>query len=158
MKKVIKIIFYSVFVVYCLALVKVLLIDGRSASEDSIGYFFTRSNFIPFRSVFDYVKKLFENRINPETVLRNIIGNLIVLFPMGCFLPCLFKPFQKYKNTFLLCFAIVLLVEFLQPILRIGFLDIDDFIFNLAGAGFGYLTVQIPFVKKTLIKCSVYAH
>lgn len=156
MKKAIKILLYILFAIYCLALIKFLFLEGRVHHENTIGYYFSRSNLIPFKSIFDYIDKLIENRIDVDIVVKNIAGNLIVLFPMGCFLPCIFPKMRKYKNTLAVCLGVVFIVELSQPLLRIGYLDIDDFIFNLSGASLGFLIVHIPFVNKLLKKIHIY--
>ena len=156
MKKTIKIALYIFFSIYCLALIKFLLLDGRVHTEDTIGFYFGQSNLIPFKSIWDYIEKLTADRINVDIVIKNVVGNLIVLFPMGCFLPCMFKSMRKYKNTLAVCFGVILIVELLQPLLRVGFLDIDDFIFNLSGASLAYLFVHIPFLNKFLKKTYIY--
>ncbi len=156
MKKAIKIALYIFFGIYCLALVKFLLLDGRVHTEDTIGFYFSQSNLIPCKSIWSYIEKLAADRINPSTVIKNIVGNLIVLFPLGCFLPCMFKSMRKLRNTLAVCFGVVLAVELLQPLLRVGFFDIDDFIFNLSGACLAYLIVHIPFVNKLLKKTHIY--
>ncbi len=156
MKKAVRITLYIFFGIYSLALVKFLLLDGRIYTEDTIGFYFSQSNLIPFRSIWNYIEKLSADRINIGTVIKNIVGNLIVLFPMGCFLPCMFKPMRKYRSTLAVCLGVVLFVELLQPLLRMGFFDIDDFIFNLSGASLGYLIVHIPFVNRILRRIYIY--
>lgn len=157
MRKTVKILLYVFFVIYCLALVKFLLLDGRHVhTEATVGEFFSRSNFIPFKTVYDYIVRLKNDTINADIVIKNLIGNLIVLFPMGCFLPCMFAFFRKLWKALLLCFGIVLFVELLQLFLRMGSLDVDDFIFNLSGACLGYTFVHIPFLNKILKKTCVY--
>ncbi len=157
MKKAVKILLYVFFVIYCLALVKFLLLDGRHINtESTIGEFFSRSNVIPFKTIWEYVIRLKEDSINVDIVVKNLVGNLIVLFPMGCFLPCIFNTFRKYWRVLAICFCIVLFVELLEPLLRMGYLDIDDFIFNLSGASLGYAMVHIPFLHQLLIKAHIY--
>ena len=156
MKKIVKIILYIFWGIYCLALIKFLLLDGRIHTENTISFYYRQSNLIPFKSIWNYMSKLNENRINLDIVVKNIVGNLIVLFPMGCFLPCMFKKMRKFKNTLAVCFCVVLIIELLQPLLRIGFFDIDDFIFNLSGASLAFLIVHIPFVNKLLKKSHIY--
>ena len=157
MRKTVKILLYVFFVIYCLALVKFLLLDGRHFhTEATIGEFFSRSNFIPFKTVYDYIIRLKNDTINADIVIKNLIGNLIVLFPMGCFLPCMFASLRKFWKVLALCFGIVLFVELLQLLLRMGSLDVDDFIFNLSGACLGYGFVHIPFLQKMLQKTYVY--
>ena len=157
MKKAVKILLYICFVIYCLALVKFLLLDGRHVhTEATVREFFSRSNLIPFKTVYDYIVRLQNDSINVDIVVKNLIGNLIVLFPMGCFLPCMFASFRKFWKVLALCFGIVLFVELLQLLLRMGSLDVDDFIFNLSGACLGYGFVHIPFLHQILQKTYVY--
>ena len=157
MRKTVKILLYVFFVIYCLALVKFLLLDGRHVhTEATIGEFFSRSNFIPFKTVYDYIVRLKNDTINADIVIKNLVGNLIALFPMGCFLPCMFASLRKFWKVLALCFGIVLFVELLQLLLRMGSLDVDDFIFNLSGACLGYGFVHIPFLQKMLQKTYVY--
>ena len=156
MKKTIKIFLYLAFGAYCLALIKFLLLDGSFQTEDSVGYYFSRSNLLPFKTVWDYIQKLKNYSINLVTVITNLIGNFIVLFPMGGFLPCLFLKMRNFTNTIFVCLAIVCVVELLQPLLCIGYFDIDDFIFNLAGASVGFLIVHIPFINKMLKSTYIY--
>ncbi len=156
MKKAVKIGVYTAFVIYCLALVKVLLLDGRVQSESSVWFYFRYSNYIPFKTVINYIQMLAKQQINSETAIVNLVGNLIVLFPMGCFLPCMFPRFRKLRHTFFLCLCLVCAVELTQPLLRIGFFDIDDFILNLGGAVLGFLTVQIPPITRMLKKLYIY--
>ncbi len=156
MKKAVKILLYIFFCIYCLALIKFLLLDGRVHTDNTIGSYFSQSNLIPFKTVWDYISKLNENRIDSDIVIKNIAGNFIVLFPMGCFLPCMFKRMRKFKNTLAVCFMVVLTFELLQPLLRVGFFDIDDFILNLSGASLAFLIVHIPFVNMLLKKSCIY--
>ncbi len=157
MQKTVKILLYVFFVIYCLALVKFLLLDGRYINHTAtIGDFFSRSNLIPFKTVWNFIERLKQDSINVDIVIKNIVGNLIVLFPMGCFLPCMFQKCRKYPKVLAVCFCIVLFVELLEPLLRMGYLDIDDFIFNLSGASLGYLFVHIPFLNKLLKKTYIY--
>ena len=157
MRKAVKILLYVFFVIYCLALVKFLLLDGRHVNtEASIREFFCRSNFIPFKTVYDYIIRLKNDTINADIVIKNLVGNLIVLFPMGSFLPCMFQKCRKWWKALLICFCIVLFVESVQLLARIGSLDIDDFIFNLTGACMGYAFVHIPILQKLLKKTYIY--
>ena len=156
MKKALRILLCVLFCVYCLALLKFLFLDGRYCSEDTVWFYYRQSSLISFRLVYDYISKLNADRINPDIVIRNIVGNLVVFFPMGCFLPCMFQTCQKFKKVFLICVGIILTVELLQPLFRVGFFDIDDFILNLSGACWGFWFVHIPLVKRLLEKVNLY--
>ena len=150
MKKALKIIVWSAFVFYCLALLYIFVLDRISHIRpyESIRDFLLRVNLIPFRTVYEYIDKIINNRINVDTAITNLIGNIIVFLPMGAFLPCLFQKMRSFKKTVLTVFFIVLGIELLEIILAMGTFDIDDFIFNLGGAMIGYAFVCIPFVKQ----------
>ncbi len=152
MKKVLKIAVWSAFVFYCLALLYIFILDRIDDIRpyESIREFLLRVNLIPFRTVYEYIDKIINNRINVDTAITNLIGNIIVFLPMGAFLPCLFYKMRNFKKTVLTAFFIVLGIELLEIILAMGAFDIDDFIFNLGGAMIGYALVCIPFVKKII--------
>ena len=152
MKKALKIIVWSAFVFYCLVLVYIFILDRISHIQpyESISEFLLRVNLIPFRTVYEYIDKIINNRINVDTAVTNLIGNIFVFLPMGAFLPCLFQKMRSFKKTVLTVFLIVLGIELLEISLAMGTFDIDDFIFNLGGAMIGYALVCIPFVRKII--------
>ena len=100
--------------------------------------------------------KAANNSIPRGTAMLNVIGNLIAFFPMGCYLPCLFRKMRKPLPIFLLIFGILIAVELLQPILCIGVFDIDDIILNISGAAAGFGIVSIPSVSKMLKRFYIY--
>jgi glycopeptide antibiotics resistance protein len=150
MKKALKIIVWSAFVFYCLVLLYIFVLDRVSHIRpyESIREFLLSVNLIPFKTVYEYIEKIINNRINVDTAITNLIGNIIVFLPMGAFLPCLFKKMRSFKKTVLTVFFIVLGIELIEIILAMGAFDIDDFIFNLGGAMIGYALVCIPLLKR----------
>ena len=150
MKKVLKIIVWSAFVFYCLILLYIFVLDRISHIRpyESIREFLLRVNLIPFRTVYEYIDKILNNRINVDTAITNLIGNIIVFLPMGAFLPCLFQKMRSFKKTVFTVFFIVLGIELIEIILAMGAFDIDDFIFNLGGAMIGYAVMCIPIFQK----------
>ena len=150
MKKAPKIIVWSAFIFYCLVLLYIFILDRISHIRpyESIQDVLLRVNLIPFRTVYEYIDKIINNRINIDTAVTNLIGNVFVFLPMGVFLPCLFHKMRSIKKTVLTVFFVVLGVELLEIVLAMGSFDIDDFIFNLGGAMIGYALVCIPFVRK----------
>lgn len=151
MKKALKIFVWSAFVFYCLALLYIFIltrINTHIRPYESIGDFLLRVNLIPFRTVYEYIEKIISNRINVDTAIINLVGNIIVFLPMGAFLPCLFHKMRSFKKTLLTVFFIVLGIELIEVILAMGAFDIDDFIFNLGGAMIGYAVISIPVFQK----------
>ena len=150
MKKVFKIAVWSAFVFYCLVLLYIFILDRIDDMRpyESMREFLLRVNLIPFRTVYEYIDKITNNRINLDTAITNLIGNIIVFLPMGAFLPCLFHKMRCFKKTVLTVFFVVLGIELLEIILAMGAFDIDDFIFNLGGAMIGYAVMCIPAFQK----------
>ena len=146
MKKVLKIAVWSAFVFYCFVLLYIFIFDRISHIRpyESMREFLLRVNLIPFRTVYEYIDKIINNRINLDTAIINLVGNIIVFLPMGAFLPCLFQKMRRFKKTVLTVFFIVLGIELIEIILAMGAFDIDDFIFNLGGAMIGYAVMCIP--------------
>ena len=149
MKKTLKIIAWSAFVFYCLTLSYIFIIQRINFYS---GYYkldelLIHSNLIPFKTVYDYAVRIANDSINLDIAIKNLVGNLIVFLPMGCFLPCLFQKMRSFKNTALLVLGIVLCIEFSQILFGIGSFDIDDIIFNVGGGMIGYAIMCIPAVK-----------
>ncbi|MGL5411621.1 VanZ family protein [Cetobacterium sp.] len=76
-------------------------------------------------------------QINTQNGLYQIIGNLIMLLPLGLFLPLLYKSCRKSYITVLIGFLFSFFIEVSQGILG-RTADIDDLIFNTIGVGIGY--------------------
>ncbi len=85
------------------------------------------------------------------TSLINILGNLILLAPLGFFLPTLNKAFRKFYKVLLAGFFVSLSIEILQYILMVRIFDVDDLIFNTIGVAFGYI-VHLFLAKSKLFK------
>lgn len=151
MRRTIKVCVWSLFVIYCIVLLYVFIltrINTHIHPYENVSDFLVRINLIPFRTVYEYIDKIINNRINIDTAIANLIGNIIVFLPMGAFLPFIFQKIRSFKKTILTIFLIVLGIELIEIIFAMGAFDIDDFIFNLGGAMIGYSITLIPFVAK----------
>ena len=137
-------ILWVIFGLYIIILLYATLFGNRSGSyysDMTIGDYIARSvNLVPFKTISLYIKWIFDgNRYNNYIPLTNLGVNLILLFPMGFFLPNLFgllRNFIGYLSTNILILA---LIETIQLITRRGSFDVDDFILNILGAIIGYL-------------------
>lgn len=144
---------WGLFGIYCLLLIKFLFLEYHYVSEGSFGaYISTHVNFIPFKTLFDYISRLAQDRINVSTVVVNLVGNFVLFLPMGAFLPVLAPKIRTFWKTVLSIALIVLLVECLQLCLRVGSFDVDDLIFNVGGAMIGFTLIKIPFIRVLLQK------
>jgi glycopeptide antibiotics resistance protein len=94
-------------------------------------------NLIPFRKFIDY-----------SLHHRQVVGNLAMLFPLGFYLPLLYKRIHSFKKVLLVSLLVAVTIEltqliftFLTPVGSFYFraFDVDDIILNTAGACVGYL-------------------
>jgi glycopeptide antibiotics resistance protein len=83
--------------------------------------------------------------------LENIIGNLLLLLPLGIFLPVLFPYFNSFRKVVMFSFSCSVAIEILQFILRsfgsYRTVDIDDVILNTLGGMLGWMIYK-KFVLK----------
>ena len=158
MKRTVRIFIWITFIFYCLVLFWLLFIDLRVRfTSERISEHFSLSNFIPFKTIYTYIERAASDRMNKGTAVMNILGNLVAFFPLGCYLPCMFKKMRSFIKVILIILGIILTVELLQPILCVGFFDVDDIILNLIGAFIGFLLVSIPPIKTLLQRLHIYS-
>lgn len=84
--------------------------------------------------------------------IKNILGNMFLLVPLGLLLPILWRKFDNMLTTLLISFLFSLGIEIIQLLsYYVGNMgrsfDIDDIILNTFGAWLGYI-----FYKKVLLK------
>ena len=83
--------------------------------------------------------------------IKNVFGNILLMFPLGVMLPMLWKKFNTLKKTILFAFCLSLSIETLQ--LLSGYIgnigrafDVDDILLNTVGALVGFV-VYDKFIK-----------
>lgn len=74
---------------------------------------------------------------------RQIIGNLIMLVPLGVYLPVLYKRFSSYKKVLWAGMLTSLSIEMTQLMTGLRSTDVDDVILNTIGAVIGYMIYRI---------------
>ncbi|HFK1465098.1 TPA: VanZ family protein [Bacillus cereus] len=95
-----------------------------------------------------------QNNFIPLHFLNNFsmypsLGNFILLFPLGFYLPLINIKLKSYKELFIFAFFSSLSIELIQFLISwlAGFTyrttDIDDLILNTLGALFGYFIFKI---------------
>ncbi len=92
-----------------------------------------QANFVPFKTIVPYVlghKGLIIAGVN-------VIGNIVLLVPIGFLAPFVF-PNMTWKKSLALAVATGLMIEGMQVMLRLGIFDIDDVILNGLGVIVGY--------------------
>ena len=153
-KRVSRGILWTVFVLYGCVVFGILFMGGRHGGlyDDSLWDDIRYSvNLIPFQTIGGYMADIWEKPWMRTLAIRNIFGNLILFYPMGVLLPCLFRGVRTFGKSLLIAICTVFSVEAVQLLLRLGIFDIDDFILNITGWIFGYFTFLIPMVRKILI-------
>ena len=94
------------------------------------------ANFIPFKSIVPY---LFGEGGWLIAGL-NIIGNIILLVPIGLLVPMLYNK-MTWRKAILLAIGSGMVIEIIQVILHVGIFDVDDVILNAFGVIIGYWTL-----------------
>lgn len=97
-------------------------------------------NFIPFKTIVLYLKA---EHMNTSIAVNNLVGNFIILLPLGLFLPFLFKRCKKLTSVVTIVFITSFCIELIQFSLQIGMADIDDVIINTIGAMFGFAIYKL---------------
>lgn len=131
--------------IYYLALISVILLFGGlfHVERDWGGMV----NLDIFHTVKNYWK-LYQRTGNFESV-SNLLGNVVVLMPLGILLPVMFRPMRKFWLALPVLLAVAIGVEVGQYLLQSGTADIDDSLFNFVGAWFSYaVTRSIQMILK----------
>ena len=126
-------------IAYCILLIKVMVFKDLPTIR--IGYLMLNfsgtheapPNFVPFRTIIPYLfghKGLIIAGIN-------IVGNIILLVPIGFLVPFFLKE-MNWKKAVLFAVFSGLFIEGLQTMLHVGIFDIDDVILNGIGFMMGY--------------------
>ncbi|MBL4936974.1 VanZ family protein [Clostridium sp. YIM B02515] len=136
-----KIAIWSLFVIYLLVLINVILLkDGIAFTMAQYRHKITITqklsgiNYIPLTTIFPYL----EGKPSVNIAIRNLLGNILAFSPFGYMLPLLFKRINKIKSIFFVSFALSLVFEAIQLIFNMGSCDIDDLILNVSGAILGF--------------------
>jgi len=81
-----------------------------------------------------------------QTWGKQILGNFVMLLPLGIYLPLIYTRFRKAYNFFvvlLICFLASVGIELLQLATSYRSTDVDDVILNTVGGGVGFLIYQL---------------
>ncbi|MED4953492.1 VanZ family protein [Paenibacillus macerans] len=127
--------FYLMFTVYTVFLIKIILFKTIPLSAILRGKFMPlRSlNVIPFRTIMEY----FTNEaIEFARVLANIGGNIAIFIPLGMFAAFMAER-KPLRLQVLWLLAISLSLEVIQYALALGSSDIDDILLNVTGGVIG---------------------
>ncbi len=154
MKKLMRVLLYLTFACYCILLVYLLFLNRqyRFASNGMTlaEYMQTAVNLIPFKTIMELVTRTAQRTINPDIVFDNAIGNLLLFFPMGIYMPTVRRGTRKLGKFLKKIVVIVFVVETLQLVFRVGSFDVDDILLNVVGAAAGYGIWKTNAVQRVL--------
>lgn len=150
MKKSARILLWVLFIIYCALMIWLLFIRNREPRVSGLPYWENlkaNMNLIPFATI-----KLFYNSLSfmPGAAIVNLLGNVVVIIPLGIFLPVLWKNQRRLWVFLLTVIFVICLVEITQLFTLLGACDIDDLMLNLFGALIGFCLFQIPPIKRAL--------
>lgn len=127
-----------------LAFLLYLTLFGRTTSYATVAECFReRGNLIPLHTLIRQTSALINGHYSARLYVMNVAGNIAAFAPFGFFLPALFPKCRRFLPFFLILSLSIVAVEVCQLILRVGSLDVDDYILNSAGA------VAVFFILKT---------
>lgn len=135
------------FIIYVANLGYILLFDpdfGRN-TQNLVGYDLINLEWLHTIQLFIQGYQL--GVLDLESILMNIVGNLIIFMPMAYFLPFFFQYQRKWYVFFITIAFLVLGIEVVQVLLKTGSGDIDDWFLNVVGAMLFYGLLKIPMQK-----------
>ncbi len=90
-------------------------------------------NLVPFRTISPYLENF-----SSMYAFINIMGNIVIFAPLGFLLHMLNK--NSFPKVMIISLLIILIIEIVQYVFRIGYFDVDDIILNTIGACLGFVT------------------
>jgi len=95
-------------------------------------------NLVPFRTLGIYLANL-----GSWFWMRNLLGNLVLLLPLGLLGPIAFPALDRWWRVALVALLISTAIELLQLAVPDRSADIDDVIVNVSGALLGYAILNV---------------
>jgi glycopeptide antibiotics resistance protein len=72
-----------------------------------------------------------------------VVGNFIMLLPIGIYFPVLYRSLRRFIPVVFAAFAVSLTIELLQLATKYRSADVDDLLLNTAGAVVGFMIYKI---------------
>lgn len=142
MKTLLKGIVWASFAVYLLAVTYLVFVRyhrGFVSEMSLLDYARFQMNLVPFKTIVGYIKAFVDESMNLNIPVTNLLGNLLMFFPWGIYLPLFFENLKRWKAYVPVTIGLLLGIELVQFFTRRGSFDIDDLILNLTGAILGFL-------------------
>lgn len=125
--------------IYYLCILSVLLFFGGLFFVDR-GYGGT-VNIQPFHTIRNYL--IYYRRTGSFVSISNLLGNVVILMPLGVLLPLMFRPMRRFWLSLPLAALVACGVEVIQWLTATGAADVDDSILNFLGAALGYVVTRL---------------
>lgn len=141
-KKIQSVLLYLVLAFYIILFFSIIVFKNVSPLElfDENRIVYKSFNLLPFHTIKSYLMGTAD--VSNSVGFTNIFGNIVLFIPLGIYLQ-LFKKNKKAVVSFIIVFAISLLVEIIQFYFGIGAADIDDVLLNCLGGVIGILTYKL---------------
>jgi glycopeptide antibiotics resistance protein len=117
----------ALFMIYIIALFMMTLFKDPNLDLGA-----RRLNLIPFATIAGYLRNV--ARGNIIVGIPNLLGNLIMFFPLGYLTAVLSPKMRKLSAIFILALVFSAAIESFQFLLACGSADVDDVILNTLGA------------------------
>lgn len=134
MLKSILIFLFICYIFYLLYLTLLSHYYGRTYTHSSV-------NLIPFKTIYNFAFSGFKR----NTIITNLLGNIVAFMPMGIGLYGIFGKMRKFKVFVIICLLASLIIEITQYSLSVGAFDIDDLILNVIGGCIGFYIMKFLF-------------
>ena len=98
-------------------------------------------NLEPFYTIRRFL--IHYRRTGSLSSLSNLLGNVLVLAPLGVLLPVLYRPMRRFWLFVPLMAVVAVGVEILQWRTGLGVADVDDSILNFCGVVISYIVTRL---------------
>ena len=98
-------------------------------------------NLEPFHTIRNYI--IYYRRTGSFVSVTNLLGNVVILVPLGVLMPVMFRPMRHFWTFLPLAALVSCGVEYIQWVTATGAADVDDSILNFIGAALGYLFTRL---------------
>lgn len=132
------------FIIYLINLTYQLFLNPALRHVNALSHV----NISPLKTIFLYYNAYTRHTLPIKNIILNMIGNVMLFMPFGYFMYVLFKPMRSFLPYFFFFLLVIIGVEGIQDIWKVGSADIDDIILNMSGVLILYIVLKIPFIKK----------
>lgn len=132
------------FIIYLINLTYQLFLNPSLRHVNALSHV----NIIPLKTIFLYYNAYTRHTLPIKNIILNMIGNVMLFMPFGYFMYVLFKPMRSFLPYLFFFLLVIIGVEVIQYIWKVGSADIDDIILNMSGILVLYIVLKIPFIKK----------